>query len=439
MSLNGTAASLRPFVPSTLLEWLHQRPEQRWQLISGSLIFSDVSGFTALSERLSRLGKRGAEELNALLNIVIGAMVADCEAESGDVLVFGGDAIVVLFVGERHAERAARAAHAIRRTVTGRHRTESGVIATLKVSTGVHSGEIMMLRTRPGFEKLVIVGPAVSDLCRAEGAASAGQVLLSEGAVPALHERLLGEPVGAARLLKRKPPAASVPHVRSGEGEIEVDADVLLDCVPPGQRELHATTTIGEHRQVAVAFIQFSGADELLTRDGPAALTSAINELSVEVARVAAENGTHVLDMDVAIDGGKYYLAAGAPISLELDEERLLRTVVGLVRHRSPLRISAGVNRGRVFAGVLGGASRRCYTCLGDTVNLAARLCAKADAAQVVAPNDYLDHVAPDTEATRCRRSWSRARRHPSKRHWSKTSTLERSLRTRLTRSRRRR
>ena len=34
----------------------------------GTLVFADVSGFTAMSEKLSQLGKEGAEELTAILN-----------------------------------------------------------------------------------------------------------------------------------------------------------------------------------------------------------------------------------------------------------------------------------------------------------------------------------------------------------------------------------
>ncbi|MCU1398037.1 MAG: tetratricopeptide repeat protein [Acidimicrobiales bacterium] len=391
--------SLRPFVPRTLLAWLHERPDERWREISGSLLYSDVSGFTALSERLVQLGKRGAEELNSLLNVVIGGMIADCDREGGDVLVFGGDAIVVLFTGSGHAERAARAGHAIRTTVTGRHRTDSGVTAMLRVSTGLHSGEILLLRTNPGHEKLVVAGPAVSALCEAEGTAVAGQVLLSPGAATHLDERYLGARVGDARLLDRRPRAATCSeHTPVDDADGPDEAAVAL-CVPVEQRELHATSTVGGHRQVAVSFVQFSGVDAMLATHGPAAVSVAIDAMSTEVARLAAEHGTHVLDMDIAIDGGKYYLAAGAPISRERDEERLLRMTLAIASASGPLAVSVGLNRGRVFAGVLGAPTRKCYTCLGDTVNLAARLCARAGAGEVIATSDYLRRVQASTDS----------------------------------------
>ena len=54
-----------------------------------------------------------------------------------------------------------------------------------------------------------------------------------------------------------------------------------------------------------------------------------------------------------------------------------------------PVRI--GVNRGHVFAGDIGPAYRRTYTVMGDTVNLAARVMAKAEPGQVLVTTEVLE------------------------------------------------
>jgi hypothetical protein len=59
---------------------------------------------------------------------------------------------------------------------------------------------------------------------------------------------------------------------------------------------------------------------------------------------------------------------------------------------RIPVRI--GVNRGAVFAGDIGPAYRRTYTVMGDAVNLAARLMAKAEPGRIYATADVLDRSA---------------------------------------------
>ena len=59
-------------------------------------IFCDVSGFTALSERMAENG-RGAEGLAKVLNSYFQLMVQRISSEGGDVFKFAGDAMIVLW------------------------------------------------------------------------------------------------------------------------------------------------------------------------------------------------------------------------------------------------------------------------------------------------------------------------------------------------------
>ena len=56
-----------------------------------------------------------------------------------------------------------------------------------------------------------------------------------------------------------------------------------------------------------------------------------------------------------------------------------------------PIPIRIGVNRGAIFAGDIGPFYRRTYTVMGDAVNLAARLMAKAEPGHIYATADVLD------------------------------------------------
>ena len=70
--------------------------------VSGSALFADISGFTALTEALAaELGpQRGAEELTANLNRVFHAIIAELDAYGGDVIYFSGDAITCWIDGD---------------------------------------------------------------------------------------------------------------------------------------------------------------------------------------------------------------------------------------------------------------------------------------------------------------------------------------------------
>ena len=61
---SATQQVLSAFVPDLLATW----PEATvWQQLEGTLVSADISGFTALSERLAARGKQGAEELSTLI------------------------------------------------------------------------------------------------------------------------------------------------------------------------------------------------------------------------------------------------------------------------------------------------------------------------------------------------------------------------------------
>ena len=91
---------------------------------------------------------------------------------------------------------------------------------------------------------------------------------------------------------------------------------------------------------------------------------------------------------------GKIILTAGAPTSSEDDERRLFLALREVLDTPLPLPIRVGVNRGAVFAGDVGMPFRRTYTVMGDAVNLAARLMARAAPGELLATNDAVARVS---------------------------------------------
>ena len=77
----------------------------------GAALFADVSGFTPLTEALSRaLGpRRGVEELTGHLNQVYDALINEVNRYGGSVIAFAGDAITCWFDGDNGARATASA------------------------------------------------------------------------------------------------------------------------------------------------------------------------------------------------------------------------------------------------------------------------------------------------------------------------------------------
>src|SRR5436309_189594 len=122
----SASARLQPYVPRLVVEWLRDSPETTYRRIEGSLAFVDVSGFTNLTERLSRRGKVGAEEMNQILNECFTECLSSAYEFGAGVIKWGGDAVLLLFDGDQHERRACRAAFEMQRTMrrVGRIRTD---------------------------------------------------------------------------------------------------------------------------------------------------------------------------------------------------------------------------------------------------------------------------------------------------------------------------
>ncbi len=159
----GSGDALRPYVPGVAVEWLSRQPEDRHRSVEGTLAFVDISGFTALARRLTRQGAVGSEELSDILDAVFGALLAHARHEGGDLVKWGGDAVLLLFTGDDHATRAARASVDMRNELrsAGRARSSAGAVS-LRMSVGIHTGafDFFLVGDPRIHRELVISGPA---------------------------------------------------------------------------------------------------------------------------------------------------------------------------------------------------------------------------------------------------------------------------------------
>jgi class 3 adenylate cyclase/tetratricopeptide (TPR) repeat protein len=383
------------YLPRLLPGWAATSTGLAYAELDASLVMFDISGFTRLTERLSRQGRAGAEELSDVLHAVFTPLVAVAEDEGSDLLKWGGDAVLLLVDGPDHARRAARAARGMHRVLgrVGHLRTSVGPVV-LRASSGIHTGTVhLVLAGDPAVHReLIVVGPAASAVCRADAAAGPGQIVVSDATARALPGQLLGAAVPAGRVLLNQPvPAsASLPA-----GAAHAAPPELLATLLPPQLRVHLTQRESEpeHRMVAAAFLRFDGTDRLLDERGPARLAAGVDELIRNVQDSVARHGVALHESDVDVEGGKLMLLAGAPLSTGDDVDHLVSAVRLVVGRAGELPLRAGIAHGRVFTGDLGPASRRTYSVKGHAVNLAARLAARAGPGEVLAPVELFEHA----------------------------------------------
>jgi class 3 adenylate cyclase/tetratricopeptide (TPR) repeat protein len=389
-SAEATAAvDLSAYVPRVQTDWLAANPDRHDQTIEGTLVFADVSGFTPLTERLARQGRVGAERLTDVLNDVFGRLLSTASEHGGDLLKFGGDALLLLFVDAEHETQAAAAAAAMQEDLRPfrRLRTEAGTVS-LRMSVGAASGPIQLVLVGESHRELLVVGPVVSETAGLEAAADAGEILLSAATAAALPNANVGAVKEGGALLRSKPTWL---RVASPAPASHVDCSI---CVPASIRpHLRGATGDGEHRLAVLAFVQFKGSDDLLAAEGIESVASELHRLVVAAQDACSSHGVAFLATDVDRNGGKIVLAAGAPVSTPDDEDRMLFALRDIVAAPTRLSVRAGANRGYAFAVDMGSSDRRTYAVMGDATNLAARVMGKAGPGQVLATRAVLDRV----------------------------------------------
>jgi len=373
-------------VPRVALEWLAERPDERHRRVEATLVFVDVSGFTALTERLAARGRAGAEEITEIVGSTFAELARIAGAYGADLLKWGGDASLLLFEGPGSGLRGARAAW-LMASAMGRLGTSVGRVQ-LQVSVGLHSGAFELFLLGELFRELVVAGPGASTTAEMQAAASPGEVVVSRAAASHLSPDVLGPAVGEGIVLRGEPRAEESP-VPTLPSPYASNAGLLL--AERARRFLVSGGEQAEHRPVAIGFVQVSGLDVLVQGRGAAAAALVLDPLVSSAQRAAERYDVTFHGSDLARDGFKVILLAGVPTLEGNDADRLLRAALEIVQPRSVdlpthggggvgvgatgLSIRAGVNVGKTFVfSSLPLGRRRVHPISGDAVNLAARV-----------------------------------------------------------------
>ncbi len=381
---SDSQSTLTAFVPRLAVE-LGQAPIPSWTSVEGSMLSADISGFTALSEKLAGKGKAGAEEITSLINTCFTALIDSAYRYGGEVIKFGGDALLILFRGENHERRAADAGLLMQRAL---HSSPAAKRANLTMTVGAAAGPFDVFLVGSDYRELLITGPRASEVIRLEGEAAKGDTLVDPLIAAALPDDMkLREEHGGWVI------TGSTGDTPSGPRERDLGDDDLTPYVPAAVVEqLSAFADLGgEHRLVTVGFVMVVGIAEQLDRLAPMGVATALGQLVDEVVAACANFGVTVLHTDIAGDGIKFVLCAGAPVSPGDTTDALLQAALVIAASDSHFVIRQGVQAGRVFAGFLGSPYRRTYTLMGDPVNTAARMLGKADDRDIVVVASAVD------------------------------------------------
>lgn len=350
---------------------------------NGSAIFADISGFTPLTEKLTRTfgPRKGVEALSHQLNAVYGALIEQVEHYGGSVISFAGDSIIGWFeestTGSSTPLRAVTCAQEMQAAMQAFRELSLKVVITTGAARRLVVGD-------PNIQLLdALAGRTIARLATAERLAQKGEILLDETTL----ETLAGNAsVGGQRMESSASERFSVLDSLLQPAERQPLPPSNFDGMPAEtlrpwllarvyQREHHGTTSfLTELRPAVPFFMNFSGIDY----DEDADAEKKLDAFIAHAQRVITKYDGTLLQLVIGDKGSYVYAVFGAFTAHEDDAQRAVHAALELIQTPRQLTyirsIQTGISLGTLRVGAYGNATRQTYAALGDDVNLAARL-----------------------------------------------------------------
>ena len=173
-------AKMGAYMPRSVVDAISKNREQKLALggrtVTATILFSDIKGFTALSERLD------PQEIVGVLNVYMTAMCSIIEEESGVVDKFMGDCIMAIFTPEasrHHATAAVSAGVRMQQRLDELRRSNTNM-ENLQIRIGINTGEVVAgnigSQTRMDY---TVIGDNVNVASRIENSCPPDGVLVS--------------------------------------------------------------------------------------------------------------------------------------------------------------------------------------------------------------------------------------------------------------------
>jgi tetratricopeptide (TPR) repeat protein/class 3 adenylate cyclase len=337
----------------------------------------DLSGFTPLTESLMQRGLAGAEQLSVILNDIFEPLVSLVYTTGGFIPYFAGDAFTAVYpleLNRRYALHLLQVAERVRQTFRDRDNDFGGGFR-IGVKAGIAAGTVSYGIVGEELRAFYFRGGAINAAAHCQSQAGEQEIVVDDAVYNLIEGSLMyTEELGhnAHRVLGDIPVPSEPPVPRLDLPQ--VDAETAAVFLPP---EVVRYDQAGEFRTVVSCFLSF---DAVRTHDE-------LNDFATVVLRQVKDFGGYFKEVDYGDKGALMVIFFGAPVSYEHIVARAVEFAL-VVRHELDVlnekshrefRYRMGMTVGTAFTGIVGGKERAQYACVGNRVNLAARIMSEAE------------------------------------------------------------
>ena len=192
---------LKMYVDETVLNFMGGREFETSltanETVEATVAFMDICSFTTISEN------EAPDTVVRLLNNYFDVMAKEIIAQGGYIDKFMGDAVMAVFRGDYHLDRAIDACLAVRKSVNQLPNESGNIFFRPNVSIGINSGE--MISGNIGSANLkrldyTVIGDVVNTAQRLQTVAKEGQILINESSYEKVKESFNCKKVGEVSL-----------------------------------------------------------------------------------------------------------------------------------------------------------------------------------------------------------------------------------------------
>lgn len=372
---------MKNLVPHFIIEKFE---DKQWQgNIDAVAMFVDISGFTRLTEVLNQQGPRGSEELADILHLLYTPAVKIVYQYGGFIINFAGDAFTAIFPDLNTILAPLTAAYEIQKAFTTNRLIQRGDICyeffcKIGLGAGDVSWEILESNQNRSY---YFHGGAITQSARAEKYSRQNSIVADLSYFNLIRQQ-------NPALAYRKIPAhynlcfeiyldEAPTGIQPNPYRPDLTRQQLLTFLPPAILDYPQQ---GEFRENTTVFVGLSDVSE-------------IEAIYKQITILQQQYGGTFSRFLFGDKGPHFLMFWGMPQAYEDDLYHALKFIIELKNALAKLTsIRVGLTNGIHYTGFVGGEERQEFTCIGSSINLAARFMEQAHWGEIWSDQTTFQH-----------------------------------------------